>query len=382
MAASNRPDLATLLAQADHFIEPLNGGPVPTIDPNVTFCRDDAYETIGAHMYSRYSSPTVRQAETLLTALDNGADGKLFATGLAAIAALIDTVPEGGHVVAPEIMYFGAQAWLKRRAARGSLRLTLFDQTDPDGLAQAVVPGDTDLVWIETPANPTWDVIDIERSAAIAHEAGAILGIDSTVAPAVTTRPLDLGADIVFHSATKYLNGHSDLTAGLLVTSEVNERWHDVGLVRQNSGGTLGAFEAWLLIRGLRTLDVRYQRASASALSIATHFEGHPNVERVAYPGLESHPGHEIAKRQMTGGFSGMLSLLVRGDFEATKRVATGLSRFLPATSLGGVESLVEHRKAIEGPESIVPDNLLRLSLGLEAVDDLIDDVEQALARV
>jgi cystathionine gamma-synthase len=206
-----------------------------------------------------------------------------------------------------------------------------------------------------------------------------MLAVDSTVAPPVTTRPLELGADLVFHSATKYLNGHSDLTAGVLVTRETGERWAEVARIRTLTGNIIGAFEAWLLLRGLRTLALRFERASQSALRIALHFEGHTAVESVLYPGLESHPGHHIAARQMTGGFGGMLSLLIAGDAARTKAVAAGTSVFTPATSLGGVESLIEHRASVEGPHSVVPGNLLRLSVGIEDVEDLIADLESAL---
>jgi cystathionine gamma-synthase len=235
-------------------------------------------------------------------------------------------------------------------------------------------------VWIETPVNPTWDVIDIAAAAEAAHGAGAILAVDATAATPVLTRPLTLGADLAFHSATKYLNGHSDLTAGVLVTRAIDARWQEITSVRHLMGGVLGAFEAWLLLRGLRTLYLRVERASASALEIARHFEGHPKLAAVLYPGLESHPGHAVAKRQMTGGFGGMLSLLVDGDAAAARAVAARTRLFVPATSLGGVESLIEHRATIEGPHSVVPKNLLRLSIGIEDPADLIADLEQALA--
>lgn len=234
------------------------------------------------------------------------------------------------------------------------------------------------MVWIEPLANPTWDVIDVRAASDIAHSAGAILGVDATVTPAVTLRPLDLGADIVFHSATKYLGGHSDVMAGVLATRIVDERWEDVKFARTLMGGVLGAFESWLLLRGLRTLHVRYERQAANALAIARHFRHHGGVEAVLYPGLESHPGHTVAKRQMTGGFGAMLSLLVAGGAEAAKRVATRTRLFLPATSLGCVESLIEHRASVEGPNSVVPANLLRISVGIERVDELIADLEQA----
>ena len=320
--------------------------------------------------------------EQLAAEPDGGADAQVFASGMAAITAVFETIEKGEHIVAPTIMYHGAQDWLRRIAEKRDIRRSLFDATDPQALRGAIQTGKTALVWIETPVNPTWDVIDIADAAEAAHDAGAVLGVDCTVSTPITTRALELGADIVFHSASKYMNGHSDLTAGILVTRERDERWEEIKFVRKHVGGVLGAFEAWLLLRGMRTLSFRFERVSENALSIARRFEGHPGVEKVLYPGLASHPGHEIARRQMTSGFGGMLSILVEGGAREAKAVATGLELILPATSLGGVESLVEHRASVEGPMSQVQPNLLRLSVGIEDVDDLIADLESAFEAV
>ena len=372
----------SLAAQAGHFIDPATGAITPPVHPSTTFARDADYAPIGTTTYSRYHNPTYEQVERVAAELDEGAEALVFAAGMAAIAALFETVNTGQHMVAPTIMYHGAQDWLWRISEKRGIALSLFDAADPGALERAIRPGETAIVWIETPVNPTWDVIDIAAAAAAAHAAGAILAVDATVSTPVTTRPLDLGADLVFHSGTKYLNGHSDVTAGVLVTRQADARWQEIRLVRGLMGGVLGPFEAWLLLRGLRTLFVRFERASANALQIARHFEGHGKLEAVLYPGLESHPGHAIAKRQMTAGYSGMLSLLVKGDAEDAKGVATRTALFVPATSLGGVESLIEHRATIEGPRSQVPPNLLRLSIGIEDARDLIADLEQALAAV
>ena len=319
--------------------------------------------------------------ERLCAELDGGADALCFSSGMAAICALLETLDRGEHVAAPRIMYHGAQDWLRRLSTRRGIGLTLFDAADPAALAAAIVPGKTRLVWIETPVNPTWDLIDIAAAGELAHAAGARLVVDSTVAPPITQRALEHGADIVIHSATKYLNGHSDVVAGILVTARDDDCWEEIRLVRTLTGGVLGPMEAWLVLRGMRTLALRFERASASALAIARHFENDPRLERVLYPGLESHPGHDIARRQMTGGYGGMLSLLVRGDAATAKRVAGHARLFVRATSLGGVESLVEHRASIEGPHSAVPANLLRLSVGIENVGELIDDLELGLDR-
>jgi cystathionine gamma-synthase len=279
-------------------------------------------------------------------------------------------------------MYYGTRDWLKRLESLGRIALTLFDPTDRNGIASAIRAGKTDLVWIETPLNPTWDVIDIEIAAKTAHDADAILAVDATASAAVTTQPLTLGADVVFHSATKYLNGHSDVLAGALIARKIDERWATIAMLRTKIGTPLAPFESWLLTRGLRTLFVRYRQASANALAIAKRFEGHPKVERVLYPGLLSHAGHDIARRQMRDGFGGMLSLLVKGGAEQARLVCTRLKIVIAATSLGGVESLAEHRKTVEGPSSPVADNLIRFSIGIENADDLIADIEQALAAL
>ena len=276
-------------------------------------------------------------------------------------------------------MYHGTREWLQRLEQRHGVNVTFFAASTPGALAAAVRPGETTIVWVEPSVNPTWDVIDVRAAAKVAHDAGAILGVDATATPAVTLRALDLGADVVFHSGTKYLAGHSDVTAGVLATRDLNERWEDIKLARSMMGGVLGPFESWLLFRGMRTLHLRYERQAANALAIAQHFENHPKLEEVLYPGLVSHPGHLTAKQQMTNGFGAMLSFLVRGDEQTTRNVATRTRLFVPATSLGGVESLIEHRASVEGPNNKVAKNLLRLSVGIENVNELIADLEHAL---
>ena len=371
--------LETLLAQGGHFIDPETGAIVPPIHTATTYARDEHYELIG-YGYSRSGNPTCAQVEDVLAKLEGAEDALLFASGLAGIATFFDTVRTGERVVAPRVMYHGTADWLRRLADRRGIDVAFFDTNVPDGLDAAVRAAETSVVWIEPSVNPTWDVIDVRAAAKIAHAGGAILGVDATATPAVTLRALDLGADVVFHSGTKYLAGHSDVTAGVLATRSADERWEDVKLARTLMGGVLGAFESWLLLRGMRTLHVRYERQAANAMAIARHFEHHPKLDAVLYPGLESHPGHAVAKRQMTNGYGAMLSLLVAGDAEAAKRVATRTRLFVPATSLGGVESLIEHRATVEGPHSVVPANLLRVSVGIENAGELIADLEQALS--
>ena len=377
-------DLApdTLLAHGGGYTDPVTGAVVPPIQPATTFARDDRYELPGEFFYSRYASPTVRHVEELAARLNGGADAYAFGSGLAAVAALFETVESGEHIVAPSVMYHGRIQWLERISVRRGIGLTLFDASGPAALSDAIVPGQTTIIWIESPVNPTWEVVDTSAAADAAHAARATLAVDSTVAPPVTTRALDLGADIVIHAATKYLNGHTDVGAGILVTGNADQRWAEIWDIRRLTGGSLAPFEAWLLLRGMRTLHIRYERASENAMAIARHFEGHRAIEAVLYPGLESHPGHEIAKRQITGGFGGMISLLVDGDVAATRRFVLATNLFVSATSLGGVESLIEHRIVTEPPGTMVPDNLVRLSAGIEAVADLVSDLEQALRAV
>lgn len=372
---------ATRAAQALHMIDERTGSVVPAIDLASTFARDEDYAPRQSYIYGRDGGPTVKHAEEILANLEGGEASLLFGSGMAAFVALMETLETGDHVVAPQIMYHAGMTWIHRLTQKRGIEATFFDQTDPAALRNAVRPGQTRIVWIESPTNPNWDVIDIAEAAEISHSAGAILAADCTASPPSTTQALALGADIVFHSATKYLNGHSDLTGGVLTTAKTNALWDELQMIRTLQGSVMAGFEAWLLIRGLRTLYLRYERASSNALTLAKHFQGHKLIEAVLYPGLPSHPGHEIAKRQMTGGFGGMMSILIKGGASQALDVARFTQIFLPATSLGGVESLIEHRKTNEGPHSIVADNLIRLSIGIEDVNDLIADLEQALER-
>ena len=293
---------------------------------------------------------------------------------------MFQALQPGDHVLAPKVMYWSLRNWLMTFATQWGLQIELIDMTSPAAVKAAVRPGKTKLVWVETPANPLWTVTDIRATAQIAHDAGALLAVDSTVATPLITQPLALGADVVMHAATKYLNGHSDVIAGVLVTREDSDYWQRVRKVRAQVGGTLGSFEAWLLARGLRTLHLRVRAASASAQRIAEHFHGHPLVAEVLYPGLPSCQGHDIAKAQMKGGFSGMLSIRAQGGEAAAIAVAANTQLWKRATSLGGVESLIEHRASVEGAGTPAPLDLLRLSVGVEDVGDLIADLEQALA--
>jgi cystathionine gamma-synthase len=370
---------ATKLAQGGHFVDPATGAIVPAVHPSTTFARDEDYSLPSEFSYARAANPNTTHVERLIAELEGGADTLVFASGMAGISTLLESVPGGKRIAAPSVMYHGARDWMNHIAAQRGVTLDWFDPRAEGDLEAHTHAGDTALIWIETAVNPTWDVIDIAAAANTAHAAGARLAVDATVSPPVTCTPLALGADYVFHSATKYLNGHSDVTAGVVTTAKVDDEWRAIQTHRTLMGGIPGPFETWLLMRGLRTLALRFERASANAQTIAQTFHNHSQLEAVLYPGLATHPRHDVAARQLRNGFGGMLSLMIAGGSERALAVAGKLKLFVRATSLGGVESLVEHRATVEGLTSPVPPQLLRMSIGIEAVEDLVADIEQAL---
>jgi cystathionine gamma-synthase len=374
--AEYRP--TTQAAQALGWVEPATRGITPAIYPASTYEREPSPDR-PKYLYSRDDNPTYEQAEQLLATLERGVAALLFSSGMAASAALIQALSSGDHVIFPEFVYWGVRRIAKDIASGWGVTCDFVPNGDLGALARAVRPGRTKLVWLETPSNPNMAVSDIEGSALIAHRAGALVVVDSTFASPVLTRPIEFGADIVMHSGTKYLNGHSDVIAGALVAKESGPFWDKVIAVRRYGGAVLGPFEAWLMLRGMRTLFLRVKAQSENALTLARHFEHHPAILQVLYPGLQSHPDHAVAARQMSGGFGGMLSIRIRGGEEAALRVWGACKLIKVATSLGGVESLIEHRASIEGADSPVPKDLVRLSIGIEDVNDLIGDLEQAL---
>jgi cystathionine gamma-synthase len=371
----------SIAAQALGWVDEKTRAITPAIHVSSTYLRDPDNQYRSGRVYARADNPAFDQAEAVMAQLEEGAQAALFASGMAAATAVFQALSPGDHVLAPKVMYWSLRNWLMNFATRWGLNVELIDMTDPAAVQAAVRPGVTKLVWIETPANPLWTVTDIAATAEIAHAGGALLAVDSTVASPVLTRPLTLGADIVMHAGTKYLNGHSDLVAGVLVTREDSEYWRRVKMVRAQIGGTLGSFEAWLLLRGMRTLYLRVRAASQSAQRIAEHFQGHPLVEAVLYPGLPGAHGHKVAARQMQGGFGGMMSIRAKGGEAAAIATAAHVELWKRATSLGGTESLIEHRASVEGAGTPAPPDLLRLSVGIEDAGDLIADLEQALQR-
>jgi cystathionine gamma-synthase len=369
----------TVTAQALGWLEESHKGLIPGIFPSTTYERDPDGGYPSGRVYSRDHNPNYDQPEKILCELEQGAEALLFSSGMSAALAVIQSLRPGDHMIAPDVMYWSLRHWLMTVGISWGLEISFVPNGDVGALKAAVIPGKTKLLWLETPANPTWVIDDIAAWAAVAAEAGACLAVDNTVATPLLTQPLNWGADIVMHSATKYLNGHSDVLAGALITKENNAFWGKVKVNRNAGGAVLGPFEAWLLLRGMRTVSLRVQRASENAMALARHFQGHAAIEEVLYPGLPSHRDHEIAARQMSGGFGGMLSLRIKGGEGAAMATAAKLDLFKRATSLGGVESLVEHRASIEGEGTPCPPDLLRISVGIENVDDLIEDMEQAL---
>ena len=375
------PHLApeTLAAQALGWIDERTKAIVPPLHASSTHVRDEDNQYRSGRGYIRADNPSFDQAEALLSELEGGAKSLLFGSGMAAATAVFLALRPGDHVIAPRVMYWSLRNWLANAAREWGLETDFVTTDDSAALRAAIRPDRTKLIWIETPANPLWTITDIAAAAELAHSAGARLAVDSTAATPVLTRPLALGADLVMHSATKYLNGHSDLAAGALTTARDDEYWQRLRSVRAQHGALLGSFEAWLLLRGMRTLFVRVRQACASAQRLAERFSVHPQISAVLYPGLPAFPGHAVAARQMTGGFGGMLSIRVRNGEAAAIAAAARVRVWKRATSLGGVESLIEHRASVEGAGTPAPPDLLRLSVGIEAAEDLYEDLDQAL---
>jgi cystathionine gamma-synthase len=371
----------TLCAQALGWIEPTTKALVPPVHVSTTNLRDEDNEYRSGRSYIRTDSAAWDQAEELITRLEGGAASMLFASGMAAATACFLALRPGDHIVAPQVMYWGLRKWLLGDGAAWGLKTDFVDMTDLAKVRAATRPGKTKIIWAESPANPMWQVFDLSGLAEIAHSVGARLAVDSTCATPILTQPISLGADIVMHAATKYLNGHSDVLAGSLTSARQDEYWQRLQSVRNSCGAVLGSFETWLLLRGMRTLPLRVRQACLNAQHVADGLSQHPGVEEVLYPGLSTHPQHALAARQMRGGFGGMLSVRVKGGEPAAIRAAARVKLWKRATSLGGVESLIEHRASIEGQGTPVPGDLLRLSAGIEDPAELLADLGEALNR-
>jgi len=374
---SHKPE--TLAAQGLGWIDDVTRAVSPPLHASSTYIRDPDNQYRSGRDYIRADNPAFDQPEAVLTALEGGAGAMLYSSGMAAATSVFLALKPGDHVVAPKVMYWGLRNWLMNYATEHGLQVELVEMSNLAAVKAAVQKDRTRLVWVESPANPLWGITDLAAVAEIAHAAGARVAADSTVATPVLTRPIELGIDLVMHSATKYLNGHSDIIAGALVTRVDDEHWQRLKMLRAQMGAILGSFESWLLLRGMRTLYPRVKTACANAQALAERLSANPHVAEVLYPGLKGFAGHAIAAKQMTGGFGGMLSIRVKGGEQAAIDTAAHVQVWKRATSLGGTESLIEHRASVEGPGSPCPPDLLRLSAGIEDAGDLIADLEQAL---
>ncbi|MDW8351715.1 MAG: aminotransferase class V-fold PLP-dependent enzyme [Anaerolineae bacterium] len=370
--------LETLAVRAGREVEPATRAITPSITLSTTFERAEDGSFPGGYIYTRNSNPNRDALERALAALEGGAVAAAFASGNAATSAVLQALSPGDHVIASQETYYGTRAVLTGALRRWGLQADFVDMSDPAEIARAMRPN-TRLVWVETPSNPLLRLTDISAAAEIAHAGGARLVCDNTFATPVLQRPLALGADLVVHSTTKYIGGHSDVLGGCVVARSNDDFMQRVRAYQVFGGAAPSPFDCWLLLRSIPTLPHRVWAQSAGALRVAAFLAVQPKVACVHYPGLPDHPGHEIARRQMQGGFGGMLSFQVRGGEAEAMAVAARVRLITRATSLGGVESLIEHRASVEGPDTSTPRDLLRLSVGLEHPDDLIADLAQAL---
>jgi cystathionine gamma-synthase len=369
--------IETLAVHAGHTIDPGTGAVTPPIHLSTTFEREADGSFPRGYIYARNNNPNRMALEECLCALEGGAAAAAFASGSAATMSVFQALLPGDHVIAPVDAYQGTSRLLREVFVPWSLETTFVDMTDPAQVQQAIRPR-TKLIWVETPSNPLLKVTDIARIAEIAHAAGTLCVCDNTWATPILQRPFELGADLSVHATTKYLGGHSDVTGGVVITRREDEFFQKVRRLQVQTGAVPSPFDCWLVLRGIRTLPYRMRAHSENAMKVAGFLSRHSGVEVVHYPGLKEHSGHDIATRQMRG-FGGVVSFQVKGDQDTAMGAAARVRIFTRATSLGGTESLIEHRASIEGPGTRTPDNLLRLSIGLENVDDLIEDLARAL---
>jgi cystathionine gamma-synthase len=369
--------IETLAVHAGHDVDPATAAVTPPIHLSTTFARETDGSYRAGFLYSRYTNPNRSALESCLAKLENGAAAATFASGSAATMTLLQSLGAGAHVILPDDAYFGTIKLARDIFGPWGLDMSTVDMSDVENVKQAMRPT-TKLVWLETPSNPLLRIVDIEAIADVARRGGAVSAVDNTWGTPVLQRPLALGADVSMHSTTKYLGGHSDVLSGALIFRDKGELFEKVNSIQMVGGAVPSPFDCWLTMRGIRTLPVRVNAQTSNAHALAEFLEKHPRVERVHYPGLKSHAGHAIAARQMSG-FGGMLSVQAGRTREESLAIAGRLELFTQATSLGGTESLVEHRASVEGPETRAPENLLRVSVGLEHVDDLVADFARAL---
>lgn len=371
--------LQTRCVHAARTAEAATGAVAQPIYLSTTFERDEDGGYARGYRYSREGTPNRSALEACVAQLEGGAGALAFPAGLAASLALLELLAAGDHLIAPREGYYGTLKQFDAYARRRGIEVSFVDLTDAANLREALTPR-TRLVWIESPANPLLSLTDIAAVCELAHARGARVVCDNTLATPVCQRPCELGADFIVHSGTKYFGGHSDVLSGLLVVRENGAVLEQLQAWQSMSGATLAPFDCWLLRRSTQTLALRMRAQCANALAVAEFLARHPRTERVYYPGLATHPGHELARAQMPGGFGALLSVCLRGSAAEVLALSARTRLFTRATSLGGVESLIEHRASIEGADTRVPGNLLRLSVGIEDAQDLIDDLKQTLA--
>jgi len=368
----------TIAIHAGNLSETATNDVTSPIHLSTTFLRDADGGYSGGHMYSRVSNPNRSSLEKVLAELENGFEACAFSSGNTAGMALFQALKPGSHIIAPDDMYWGFKKQLLTIFAE-TLEIDFIDLTVPGNIPAFIRPN-TVLIWIETPSNPLLKITDIAAVAKVAKSHGLTLACDSTFASPCLQSPIALGADIVMHSSTKYIGGHSDVLGGVLISAEKTELWEKIKNIQQVGGAVPSPFDCFLLLRSIKTLNYRMQGHCLNGMALALHLEKHPAITQVFYPGLSSHPQHEIASKQMSG-FGGMLSILVKGGADEARKVVNKVKLFAQATSLGGVESLIEHRASVEGPDTKTPQNLIRISVGLEHIDDLIADIDQALSQ-
>ena len=368
--------IETLAVHAGHQVDPATGAVSAPIHLSTTFERDVEGTYPRGFMYTRNDNPNRNALEAGISAIEGGAVAAAFASGSAAPGAILQALAPGDHVLAHIDAYYGTTRLLREIFLRWGLEADFIDMSDLGAVKKALRPN-TKLAWMETPSNPLLKIVDLAAIAEIVHKTGALCVCDNTWAP-ILQRPFDLGADFIMHSTTKYFGGHCDVLGGIVVAKKDGELFQRIRNIQYEAGAVPSPFDCWLVLRGMRTLPWRMRAHSQNAAKVAEFLVQHPKVEHVHYPGLPLHPGYKIAKAQMSM-FGGMLSLDVKGGRDAAMKVAARTKIFIRATSLGGVESLVEHRASIEGPASKSPEGLLRLSIGLENADDLIEDLNQAL---
>ncbi len=352
----------------------------PPLYLSTTYHRSEDGSYTNDFVYTRSGNPNRELLEKSLAELEKGTVAFAFASGMAAISALFQSLEPGDHVILPDDVYFNVRTLCTEVFERWGLAFTWVDMTDLSKIEEALRP-ETALIWAESPSNPQLKITDIAAVARLAKERKCLLAVDNTWPSPVLQQPLDLGADIVMHSTTKYFGGHSDVLGGCIVLKEEGPLSKRMSHVQTLSGAVPSPFDCWLIGRGIQTLPLRVKAQSKNAAALAHYLEEHPAIMKVNYPGLRSHPQYSVALAQMKEGFGAMLSVLVKGNAEKAITVANALRLFTTATSLGGVESLVEHRRSVEGDKSTTPANLLRISVGLEHIDDMIADWDQALAK-